>query len=68
MGKQSRRFHSADRFSIQVYASDERFTAYLDSAGGGAVILMGHKSVQTTMIYTHVFNRGGLVVRSPVDG
>jgi integrase len=29
--------------------------------------LLGHKSVRTTMIYTHVLNRGGLGVRSPLD-
>jgi integron integrase len=29
--------------------------------------LLGHRSVQTTMIYTHVLNRGGLGVRSPLD-
>ena len=29
--------------------------------------LLGHKSVATTMIYTHVLNRGGLGVRSPLD-
>lgn len=29
--------------------------------------LLGHKSVRTTMIYTHVLNRGGLAVRSPLD-
>ncbi len=27
--------------------------------------LLGHRSVETTMIYTHVLNRGGLGVRSP---
>ena len=29
--------------------------------------LLGHRSVETTMIYTHVLNRGGLGVKSPAD-
>jgi site-specific recombinase XerD len=30
--------------------------------------LLGHSDVSTTMIYTHVLNRGGRGVRRPIDG
>lgn len=29
--------------------------------------LLGHKDVKTTMIYTHVLNKGPKAVRSPLD-
>lgn len=30
-------------------------------------VLLGHRSAQTTMIYTPLLNRGGLEVASPLD-
>ena len=32
------------------------------------ILASGARTAQTTMVYTHVLNRGGRGVRSPVDG
>lgn len=46
------------------------FGMHLIEAGYGTGVVqefVGHKDVLMTMIYTHVLNRGGKGVRSPVD-
>jgi site-specific recombinase XerD len=37
------------------------------TATGTVQELLGHESVETTMIYTHVLNTGRCAVRSPLD-
>ena len=45
----------------------EKISASTQNQALSALLFLGHKDVKTTVIYTHVLNRGGLGVRSPVD-
>jgi hypothetical protein len=51
------------RAEIQPLAASVTITAIRN-----VLELLGHKDVRTTMIHTHVLNRGGRGVRSPANG
>ena len=55
---------------ITVYTLRHSFATHLLSDGYDIRTLqelLGHRHVNTTMIYTHVLNKGGYAMRSPLD-
>ena len=68
VGEAARRAGIAQRVGCHTFRHS--FATHLLEAGYDIRTvqeLLGHRDVSTTMLYTHVLNRGGLGVRSPLD-
>jgi len=55
------------RHSFATHLLENHYDDRCNASARTVQELLGHKDVKTTMVYTHVLNRGGLAVRSPLD-